>query len=541
LAEHSVSTSTNRELLQGLCVYKKKKFKGIGMVKKEKEIKKKTKGTKKELKDTGVDPREAKKKFNFSFIQKSWQWLKAKPFRWIAAIVIVLIALLVINNQARARKTAMDEYQTMKLGRSDMVVIVGATGIVEANQTAELDWQTTGRVDSVNVSVNDRVKAGDVLAELADNTLPQSVILAQADLVDAQKALEDLINSNTDSAEAYKNLLVAEQDLRDAQDDRDQWNYNDANIDRVNEFRADFINKEENYKVYKSAYDAVKNLPADDPKRVKAKKDMDEYKLVRDKALRALNYLLGKAYGQQVAEDFADADIAQAKLDDAQREWDRVKQGANADDISAAEAKVSAAEATVSLGWVEAPFNGTVTQVEPKIGDQVASGLLAFRIDDLSELFVNVQISEVDINKVVVGQDADLTFDAISGKTYTGEVTEVSEVGVDNGSGVDFTVTLRIIDPDKQVRPGMTAAVNIIVTKKQDVLSVPSRAVRTNDGQRVVYVMNGTSLVPVNIEVGAVSDTSVEIVSGDVKEGDLIVLNPPVNLLGSGGQPAFTR
>ena len=128
------------------------------------------------------------------------------------------------------------------------------------------------------------------------------------------------------------------------------------------------------------------------PVRMAAYEEYKEYKLIRDKALRALNYLLGKAYGQQVAEDFAAYDIAKAKLNDAQREWERVKNGPNANDISAAEAKVEAAEATVSLGWIEAPFNGTVTQAYPKIGDQVASGTPAFRIDDLSQLYVDLEI-----------------------------------------------------------------------------------------------------------------------------------------------------
>lgn len=516
------------------------------MVKKEKEEKKKKKASKEVIEEPEkVVQENKKKKFNlkgiWQWITGVWHWIIAKPIRWIAIAALLIVVIWVVNNQNQARKTAMDEYQTVKLERSDMVVIVGATGIVEANQTADLSWETTGRVESVNVKANDRVKAGDILADLADNTLPQSVILAQADLVDAQKALEDLINSNTESAEAYKSLLEAEQDLRDEEDDRDQWNYNEANIDRVNEFRADFIAKEEDYKIYKAAYEAVKNLPADDPERVKAKQERDDAKLVRDKALRALNYLLGKAYGQQVAEDFADADIAQAKLDDAQRDWDRVKNGANADDISAAEAKVAAAEATVSMGWIEAPFNGTVTKVDSKVGDQVSTGTAAFRIDDLSELYVDVQISEVDINKVSIGQKTELSFDAISGNTYTGEVTEVARIGEDTGSGVDFTVTLRIVDPDDEVRPGMTAAVNIIVTEKKDVLAIPSRAVRTSDGQRIVYVMRGNSLTPVDIEVGAVSDTSVEVVSGDIQEGDLIILNPPVSLMEANGQPAFTR
>lgn len=472
-------------------------------------------------------------------LQKLVSWFTEKRIRWIIPLIIIFIVGFFIFNSIQAKNAAAEAYQTLKLEKGDLVVIVGATGTVEANQTAELTWQTTGRVESVNVKLNDRVKSGDILADLADNTLPQSVILAQADLVDAKKALENLINSNTDTAEAYAALLEAEQDLRDAEDDRDQWNYNDANIDRVNDARAKFIAAEEEFKIYKANYEAVKKLPVDDPKRVKAKEEHDSYKLIRDKALRTLNYILGKAYGQQVAEDFAAYDIAKAKLDDAQRDWDRVKSGPNADDISAAEAKVAAAEATVSMGWLEAPFNGTVTQANPKVGDQVSVGMVGFRIDDLSQLFMDVKISEVDINKVKVGQKAELAFDAISGATYAAEVTEVSSVGVDSGSGVDFTVRLKILDLDDQVRPGMTASVNIIVAQKSDILTVPGRAVRFKDGKRIVYVLEGGVLQEKAIEIGASSDTSIEIVSGDLKEGDLVVLNPPFEFNMTGGGPSF--
>lgn len=465
-----------------------------------------------------------------NFFKNIYQWFVAKPIRWIGVGIMLIIAVFFIINNVQTQNAALDEYQTVKLERGDLVVIVGATGIVEANQTADLSWQTTGRVDSVNVEVNDRVKAGDILVDLADNTLPQSVILAQADLVTAQKSLEDLIDSSTESAEAYANLLEAEQDLRDAEDDRDQWNYNLANIDRVDTARADFITKEEELKICEIGFEAVKDLPVDDPKRVELKKQYNDAKAVRDKALRTLNYLLGKAYVQQVAVDFADYDLAQAKLDDAQREWDRVKNGPNSADISAAEAKVAAAEATVSLGWLEAPFAGTVTQVNPKVGDQVSSGTPGCRIDDLSQLFMDVDISEVDINRVQIGQQVELTFDAISGVSYSGEVTEVASVGQDTGSGVDFTVTLKIIDPDGQVKPGMTAAVNIVISRKSDVIIIPNRAIRFIDEQQIVYVLWNGNLQQVEIEVGAISDTGSEVVSENIKEGDLIVLNPPSEL-----------
>ncbi len=469
------------------------------------------------------------------------QWFKEKSIRWIAAILLVLVIGFFVINSLRSRSSANDAYQTAVVERGDLIAIVGATGVAEAKQTTELNWQTTGRVDRVYADVNTLVTAGEILAELADNTLPQSVILAQSDLVTARKNLEDLINSNTASAEAYRNLLTAESDLRDAKEERDDWNYNGANWDRIYSARSEFIRLEEELKVYQSAYETVIDLPAMDPKRIEAKSVLDKAQLERDKALRTINYILGKSYDRQVAEDFADYELAFSKVQDAQREWERVKEGANKDDISAAEARVAASEATVSLGWLEAPFNGTVTRADPKVGDEVTTGTQGYRVDDLSELFVKVNISEVDINRVTIGQPVELSFDAVTGKTYKGEVTEVASVGVDNGSGVDFEVTLKILEPDEQVRPGMTAAVNIIVSEIKNILVIPNRAIRLKDGQRIVYILVGEQLKETKVEVGSSSDTQTEISGGELKEGDVVVLNPPALFQSNGRPPSFVR
>jgi HlyD family secretion protein len=469
-----------------------------------------------------------------------FQWVREKPIRWIGIIILLFAAGFFLNQAIKNRSNTQISYQTVAVGRSDLIAIVGATGTVEARQTAELNWQTTGRIGNVFADVNTKVKSGDILAQLAENTLPQSVILAQSDLVSARKNLDDLINSSTATSEAYKNLLTAEQDLRDAKDDRDVWNYNGANWDRIYKARTEFIRLEEELKAFQSAFESVKNLPAKDQKWIDAKTALDKAQLARDKALRTINFILGKSYDPQVAEDFANYDFAASKLQDAQREWERVKSGNNKDDISAAEAKVAASEATVSLGWLEAPFDGTITRADPKIGDYVSAGTLGYRIDDLSELFVKVNISEVDINRVEIGQNVDLTFDAVSGKTYKGIVTEVSSVGTDNGSGVDFEVTLKILEPDSQVRPGMTAAVNIIVSEIKNVLSIPSRAIRLNNGQRIVYILSGSQLVETKIEAGSSSDVQTEVVSG-LKEGDIVVLNPPTMFQSNGRPPSFVR
>ena len=86
----------------------------------------------------------------------------------------------------------------------------------------------------------------------------------------------------------------------------------------------------------------------------------------------------------------------------------------------------------------------------------------------------------------------------------------------------------------------MTAAVNIVVNELDDVLLVPNRAVRIEDGDRVVYIMQNNDLESIAIVLGATSDVNSEVIDGELKEGDLIVLNPPLAFDNS-GPPPFAR
>jgi HlyD family secretion protein len=172
------------------------------------------------------------------------------------------------------------------------------------------------------------------------------------------------------------------------------------------------------------------------------------------------------------------------------------------------------------------------------VGDQVGAGDTAFRVDNLSSLLVDVKVSEVDINRVTIGQPVNLTFDAILGKEYHGEVIEVTQAGTVDEGVVNFTVTVELTDADALVKPGMTAGVNIVVEELQDVLLVPNRAVRLDDGERVVYVLEDGQAVRKEIRLGSSSDTMSIVASGDIIEGDLIILNPPVQF-GPGGPGGF--
>lgn len=461
-------------------------------------------------------------------------------------IIILVIAVLAvggyfgINAWQDAQAAANTTYQTEEISRGSLTALVGATGTVRSNQTAVMAWQTTGQVGEINVAIGEMVAEGDVLASLKTSSLPQAVILAQADLVSARRALENLKESELNRAQAQFNLAQAADALEDAKDKRASKDYTRASDLTLEEARTNVALAKEDVNKYEEIYNRVKSLEESNTQRLNAYSALLAARRVLARAEANLSYLEGGPDPLEIEQADANLALAQAKYDDALREWNRVKDGPDPDDIRAAEARIAAIEATIGLSSLTAPFAGTVTVVESKIGDQVSPGTVSFRLDDLSRLLVDVQVPEADINRIAVGQPVTMTFDAILDQEYHGEVIEVGQVGSALGGIVNFKVTIELTDADERVRSGMTAGVNIVVNQLEDVLLVPNRAVRLRDGNRVVYLLKNGVPTPVEIEIGAQSDLVSELLSGEVKEGDLVVLNPPMQF-DAAGQPPFMR
>jgi HlyD family secretion protein len=156
-------------------------------------------------------------------------------------------------------------------------------------------------------------------------------------------------------------------------------------------------------------------------------------------------------------------------------------------------------------------------------------------VDDFSHLLVDLEVSEVDINTIEIGQSVTMSFDAILAREYHGLVSEVALVGNEVQGIVSFTVTVELDDADDAVRPGMTSAVNIVVYNLAETLIVPNRAVRVVDGERVVFVKKGDAVEKIVIALGASSDSHSEVLEGELAVGDEIVINPPSDLMQTGG------
>jgi HlyD family secretion protein len=234
--------------------------------------------------------------------------------------------------------------------------------------------------------------------------------------------------------------------------------------------------------------------------------------------------------------------VAEEKITSLNRKIETLKDGPDPDEVTKLETQLQIALARLDKKSVKASFSSTVTAIFNKPGDLVVAGTKAIQLADLSTLFVDVQISEVDISLIKIGQSAALVFDAFYTETFQGKVTEISPIGTESQGVVSYTVTIQVLNGMDTIKPGMTAAISIITEEKNDVFIIPIDALTTLEGVDTVYVMRNNVPVAVEVTVGVFSNDEIEILSADIAEGELIVINPPTSVLGrfgDGNLPGF--
>lgn len=189
---------------------------------------------------------------------------------------------------------------------------------------------------------------------------------------------------------------------------------------------------------------------------------------------------------------------------------------------------------------VRSPIDGTVTAIYAVEGEY-ATGVL-FVVEDLTQLEIKVLVPQYDIVELKKDMTATITSDAIIDGEWTGTVTSVSPVAVDEAS--NFAVTISIDSDLGQLTAGMSAKINFIVDQRQDVFAVPYDAVVKNDaGQWVVYAVEETETDgktttetrEIVVEMGLDTDYYVEISSGELREGMVLLADPAGRNVSSGG------
>jgi HlyD family secretion protein len=492
-------------------------------------------------------------------------------------IRLILIGLVAISVAAGAylyfRPTQVDAATTTNTAtvtRKSLTASVSAAGNIQSHQTADLTFGQSGAVKVINVSVGDQVKAGDVMAELDTTDLELQLKSAEIALKSAQLTLAQTQNPNTaaDVADARAQLASAQ-----------------AAYDKLvaGPSQTDVATAQAQMTSAKAAYDAaVKSASTSDTSLESAAATLEKATITLQQAQSAYDKISWRgdvgasseaqalqtatidydtarsAYEALAATSKADAAskvasaaaslksaeanlasvknqvsaaelaAAEATLTQAQNNLDTLLAGSDANTLAIAQGSVDSAQIAVDQAklklqqaQVVAPFDGTVTAVGVKVG-QATSGT-AFSIADLANLEVVVNMSEVDVNQVKTGQSVEVTLDAVSEVNLKGTVTEIAPSGTQSSGVVNYPVTVTLDKAPDAVKTGMTANLTILVDERQDVLTVPSKAVKTVSGQKVVTVVKDGQQVQTPVTTGLSANSLTEIVSG-LQEGDVVAV-----------------
>ncbi len=476
--------------------------------------------------------------------------------------------------------------QTAVARLGDLTVFAtGAGQLIPVSET-NVGFDESGTLSELLVKVGDKVQAGQVLARLQTNQTDAEIALAIAEaqqkVLSAQQALNDLYNSaGQDAAQALKTVQDAEQTLKDLQNndlqaaqalqtvieaqkavEDAQMAYSNARTPAdqgtIDSYYAELVLAQAKLKDATARFDDYAKKPDDDPEKAAEQIKYSAALSAYNNALRNYNAVSGTGGENEQQLTAADLAAAHAKLADAQREYERLKNGPSDADIALAQADLAVAkaqyealknkpdaveidaaranlasaqenleeaESTQTVLELAAPVDGTILSINASMSEALGVGNI-ITIADLSQPMLDVYLDETDLDKVVVGYEADVVFDSLPDSTFTGHVVEVSP-SLETVSNVNMVAARVQLDAKEGGEPlslpvGSNATVDVISGRTQNAVLVPVEALReiSSDEYAVFVMQNGEPRLR-QVKVGLMDYTSVEIIEG-LQAGDIV-------------------
>jgi HlyD family secretion protein len=356
---------------------------------------------------------------------KTWQKIG------IGVVVAGAIGGIVLYSVNAASKGVVT-VQTAKVAKQDSLVsIVTASGEVKPTTYTNISAQGYGRITEIFVKEGDKVKKGDKL-------LMQENVQANAD-VQAQAAAVNSAESGVQAAEA---------------------SYKAA--------QSDLISQQANLEKAKLDYDRGQGLYKDG---LVPKQDFDQRKTSYDAAVAAV-------------------ESAKARVQSLKAQLEQTRS-----QVNQGRAVLVHTQDILHKTTYTSPINGIVSYLPERVGDYVvmgmqnATGSFIMTLSDMSVVTAEVKVDETDIVNVRMGQDADVTIDAVPGKIFHGKVTEIGSQAVLRSSGLattqsttstqeakDFKVVVTLDSPPENLRPGLSTTAKIRTAEKKSVVAIPIQA-----------------------------------------------------------------
>ncbi|MCL5076327.1 MAG: efflux RND transporter periplasmic adaptor subunit [Chloroflexi bacterium] len=528
------------------------------------------------------------------------EWVRR---RWFVALVIIALVGLAgyLGYQRMAAPTAVTgQVITVPVRKGSLISTVSATGSVVADKQAKLTFTSASRLKELKAKMGDEVKAGQPLAALDTTQLEINLAQAKAALRISQIKLEQTkapeaiaaAQAAYDSAMAKYNALVAsptaadlkaaEQSVASAQANLQNAEANLAELkaspspDDIRKAELNLEQAKNNLWAVQVNRDGIKGDPRNpDYKKVAADAQVAAAETSVAQAQLNLEVVKSGPKPEDLATAEKNVQSAQAALAAVQARLDQLKAGPTAADLATAksaianakvqlveltqgsvptdialaeeqvkqsEAAVKQAELNLANATIVAPFDGVVAAVGANVGEQVSSATPIVTLVDPKAVRVDATVDENDVAKLGLGKSAQITFDALPGKRFSGKVTAIAPSGTMQQGVVTYLVSISLDSAGTNLPIGMTANVSITVDQRDNVLMVPNRAIRIQGRERIVEVLVNGQPEKRAIRVGLSNDQFTEVVEG-LKEGEEVVLptttTAPVRVPGMGGFGGF--
>jgi len=487
------------------------------------------------------------------------KYLSKKILIYTSGVVILAIAIFLSFKNGNDKETAT-------VLRADIVQEVAATGKVKPNQSVNLGFDKSGRVGSVFVSVGSVVEAGQILATLDALEISADLAKAKASLLEENIKLRELKSTAPISYnDAYQNLEAAlnggfadaDNAVRNKADQffknstsnpQFEVSFSDGNFVHYFNIPSNLVIEINNdrKKVETILVDWQKRIASINssnlvPEANRAINDLNTISGFLDKVAGAVNTFTPAEYAYETTVNSYKTTIASARssvsgaisaivvakdklntaptLNDTGQFESVLTQEAR---VTQARAVVTSLEAALGKSSIVAPFGGVVILQDAKVGGTVSAGVPLISIMSQDEMYVEANISEINISKITIGDLVVVTLDAFADEEFLGEVSYIEPGDAIIDGVVNYKIRVNFKNFDTKIKSGLTANLNIQTDKREGVLTVPLYAVTKEGDQNFVNKIVGKNLQKIEVTLGLIGSNGMAEVLNGLNEGDLV-------------------
>lgn len=506
-----------------------------------------------------------------------------KPVFTVALIIVVIAVVFFFS-----RGSKNPSYEIVVVKKGEVIQEVSVTGQVKSEKNINLAFEKPGRIASINVSVGDKVLTGQILMRLVNADVAAQLAQAEGNVKVQQVKLDELkagtrpeeiqvqeakvANAEVSFENAKRGLVDKSQDAYTKSDDAvrnkiDQFFTNPRGANPQIVFSLENYQLKLDLEKQRLSVESFLNDWKTSLARLTVGSDLNSYfnvakenlsqiKTLLDDAALALNSAVATTAVTQTSIDGWKSDIstartnlntaivnlssaenelrtAQSDLALAEQELNLKKAGSTPEQIAAQEAELEQAEANARNYQAQfakttlfSPINGIVAKQDGNVGEIIAANTTLVSLISENNFKIEANIPETDIAKVKIGNQAKITLDAYGNDViFDASVAVIDPAETVIGGVATYKTTFYFVNENSQIKPGMTANIDISTAKKENVLVIPQRAVTAKDGGRYILLDKGNGKTEEKeIKLGLRgSDGKFEVLDG-LNEGERIVI-----------------